>query len=131
MPVTTDLAPVSKQQLWAGRVVSGLVVLFLGFDSIIKIIAIQPVVDSFVPLGYSASIAVPLGILLLACTVLYAIPRTSVLGALLLVGYLGGATATHVRIGEPFYFPIAVGVLAWLGLYLRDRRVRALVPLRA
>lgn len=92
-----------------------------------------PVVEATVRLGYPESVIVPLGFVLLVCTVLYLIPLTSVLGAILLTGYLGGAVATHVRAGEGLFslvFPIIFGVLIWLGLYLRDDRLRALVPLR-
>jgi DoxX-like protein len=89
-----------------------------------------PVVEGFVRLGYPESLALGIGIVELACAVIYVIPRTSVLGAILLTGYLGGATATHVRIGEPFFMPIILGVLVWGGLFLRDERLRALLPLR-
>jgi len=92
-------------------------------------------VEATVKLGYSATTIVPLGIVLLTCTVLYVIPRTSVLGAILLTGYLGGAVATHVRVGDPLFshvlFPVYLGVMIWLGLYLRDNRLRALMPLRS
>ena len=73
---------------------------------------------------------VPIGVVLLICTVVYAIPTTSVLGAILLTGYLGGATATHVRVGQPFWFPVMMGVLVWAGLFLREERLRTLIPLR-
>jgi len=91
------------------------------------------VVDATVKLGYQESTIVPLGIVLLTCVILYVIPQTSVLGAILLTGYLGGAVATHVRVGDPLFshvlFPVYLGILIWLGLYLRDVRLRALVPL--
>jgi hypothetical protein len=90
-----------------------------------------PLVEEFTRLGYGEGHALPIGILEIVCTVLYVIPRTSVLGAILLTGYLGGATATHVRIGDPFFIPIILGVLIWLGLLLRDSRLRALLPLRS
>ncbi len=120
-------APVSKKLVWTGRVLTGLVVAFLLFDGAIKLFPVAPVIDAFNRLGYSPDIASQLGVLLLACTVLYAIPRTQVLGALLLTAYLGGATATHVRVGDPFWFPIVMGVIVWAGLYLREPRVRALL----
>ena len=123
-------APVSKKMLWTGRVLSALPVLMLLFSAGMKLAKPAPVLEGFVHLGYPASLALALGILELACTVLYVIPRTSVLGAILLTGYLGGATATHLRIGEPFYGPVLLGVLVWAGLYLRDPRLRALLPLR-
>jgi len=125
---------VSKKGLWAGRILSGLVVLFLIPDGIFKFIKPAPVVDSFAHVGWPMSTSVTLGIVLLTCTVLYAIPHTSVLGAILLTGYLGGAVATHLRIGDPLFshilFPTYLGVLLWLGLYLREERLRALIPLR-
>lgn len=131
MQSVTQTAPASKARLWPGRIISALVVLFLFFDSIMKLIKIDPVLQAFTRLGYPASLPVPIGILLLVCTVVYAIPRSSALGAILLTGYLGGAVATHVRGGEPFYFPVVFGVLVWGGLFLRDDRLRALIPLRA
>jgi len=126
--------PVSTKALWGGRIATGLPALFLVFDSVLKLVKPAPVVEGTVRLGYPESVIIPLGIVLLSCTVLYLIPRTSVLGAILLTGYLGGAVATHVRIGQgPFepIFPIALGVLLWGGLYLRDVRLRALIPLRS
>ncbi len=130
MPSDTQVVPVSKKKLWAGRIISTLVVLFMLFDGVIKLLKIVPVVEAFARLGYPVSLAVGIGMLGLTCTVVYAIPRTSILGAILLTGYLGGATATHVRAGEPFYFPILFGVLVWAGLFLREDRLRALLPLR-
>ena len=135
MPSDSEVVAVSKKGLWAGRILSGLVVLFLIPDAIIKFIKPAPVVDAFAHLGLPLSSSVTLGILLLSCTVLYAIPRTSVLGAILLTGYLGGAVATHLRVGDPLFshilFPTYLGVLLWLGLYLREERLRALIPLRS
>lgn len=130
MSPVDQAAPVSQAKLWAGRIISALLVLFLVFDAVIKLMKIAPVVDAFAKLGYPANLPVPLGILLLACTFIYVIPETSVLGAILLTGYLGGATATHVRAGQPFYFPILFGVLVWGGLYLREPRLHALIPQR-
>ncbi|HXM93372.1 MAG TPA: DoxX family protein [Candidatus Dormibacteraeota bacterium] len=130
MPSDAQVAPVSKKRVWAGRIISALVALFLLFDSVIKLMRITPVITTTTRLGYSVGVVLPLGILLFLCTALYVIPRTSVLGAILLTGYLGGATATHVRVGEPFYFPIVLGVLLWAGLYLREERLRALIPLK-
>jgi hypothetical protein len=128
-------APASKTSLWVGRVISALVVLFLLFDSAIKLMRLAPAVEGTAKLGYPESVVLPLGIVLFACTVLYAIPRTSILGAILLTGYLGGAVATNVRVGNPLFgyvlFPVYVGVLLWLGLLLRDVRLRALIPLRS
>jgi DoxX-like family len=134
MQSATQTAPFSKKMIWVGRVLSAIPILFLLFDSVIKLMKIAPVLESFVKLGYQADVARALGIVLLVCVVLYAIPRTSVLGAILLTGYLGGAVATHVRVGDPLFshalFPTYVGLLIWAGLYLRDERVRALIPLR-
>ena len=128
-------APVSTTGLWAGRIISALVVLFMLFDSSVKLMKLAPAVEGTTKLGYPVSIVLPLGIVLFVCTVLYAIPRTSILGAILLTGYLGGAVATNVRVGNPLLgyvlFPVYVGVLLWLGLFLRDTRLRALIPMRS
>jgi hypothetical protein len=114
-----------------GRILSGLAIAFLSFDAIIKIVVIPAVAASSVQLGYPVSTMVPIGITLLSCVLLYAIPATSAFGALLLTGYLGGAVATHVRIGNPLFshilFPGYVALLVWGGLYLRDARLRQLV----
>jgi hypothetical protein len=127
-------APVSKKRLSAGRIISALPALFLIFDGIMKLVKPAPVVEATVRLGYRESVIVGMGIVLLACTVLYLIPRTAILGAILLTGYLGGAVATHVRVGEalfPALFPVVFGALLWGGLWLRDERLRALIPLRS
>ncbi len=122
---------VSKKALWAGRIISALLVLFLLFDAIINVVKLTPAVEGTLRLGYPAATIVPIGFALLVSIVLYPIPHTSILGAILLTGYLGGATATQVRVGDPwFLFPVGLGVLIWLGLYLRDVRLRALIPLR-
>ncbi len=126
----TQTAPVLKKMLWAGRIMSALPVLMLLFSGVMKLVKPAPVVEGFAHLGYPESLALGLGIVELACAVVYVIPGTAVLGAILLTGYLGGATATHVRIGEPFFMPIILGVLVWGGLFLRDERLRALLPLR-
>lgn len=120
---------------WAGYIVSGLPTLFLLLDALGKFVKPDAVVAGTVDLGYQESVIFPLGAVLLVCTLLYIIPKTSVLGAILLTGYLGGAVATHVRIGNPLFthqlFPVYLGVLLWLGLYLRDERLRSLVPFRS
>jgi hypothetical protein len=134
MQVVTQLVPVSKPMLWTGRVLSGIPALFLFVDGIMKLVKPAAVVEATVRLGYPESVIFGLGIVLLACATLYVIPRTSVLGAILLTGYLGGAVATHVRVGEglfPVFFPVLVGTLLWGGLVLRDARLRALLPLRS
>ncbi len=133
MQLDTQPAAVSKKTLWAGRVLSALPALFLLFDAVMKLVKPAAVVEATVELGCPESVILPLGIALLACTVLYLIPRTAVLGAILLTGYLGGAVATHVRVGDeafPVVFPVIVGALLWAGLYVRDQRLRSLIPWR-
>jgi DoxX-like protein len=130
MQSSTQTAPVSKKKLWAGRIISTLLSLLLLLDGVMKLIKPAPVVEATVQLGYPESVIVGLGIVLIICTVIYMIPRTSVLGAILLTGYLGGAIATHVRAGDqlfPILFPGIIGMLIWGGLYLRDDRLRALL----
>ena len=119
-----------------GWVLSGLAIAFLLMDATMKLLALSVVLETSGPLGFpGATMARGLGVLLLVCTLLYAAPQTAVLGAILLTGYLGGAVATHVRVGDPLFshilFGVYVGVFLWLGLYLRDARLRALVPLRS
>jgi len=122
------------KRLWAGRIMSGVAVLFLLFDSVGKVLKLAPVVEGTTQLGYPVSVLLGIGTVELLCLVVYMIPRTSILGAILLTGYLGGAVATHVRIGSPLFshvlFPIYVAVLIWGGLYLRDERLRTVIPLR-
>ena len=127
---TAQTATPSKAALWAGRVISGLAVAFLVFDGIGKVMNIQPVIDSSIQLGLPSNLAPSLGILLLACVALYLFPRTAVLGAVLLTGYLGGAIAIQAWVGAvPFslVFPVIMGALVWGGLFLRDGLLRALV----
>ena len=127
-----ELIGVSKANLWAGRIVSGLVAVFLLLDGGMKLAKPAFVVEATVRLGYPESTIVPIGVVLIVCTVLYLIPRTAVLGAILLTAYLGGAVATQIRAGEPVFsvvFAIVFGVLVWLGLYLRNPTLRLLVPL--
>ena len=120
---------------WAGYLISGLPVLFLLFDSLGKFVKPEPVVTGTVELGYQETVILPLGIILLVCTIIYLIPKSSVLGAILLTGYLGGAVATHVRVGNPLFthtlFPVYIGILLWLGIYLRSPGLRRLIPFRA
>lgn len=124
-----------KRRSWAGIVISTIPILFLLLDAVGKLVKPEPVVSGTVELGYQESVIVPLGIVLLICTVLYAIPRTSFLGAILLTGYLGGAVATHVRVGSPLFthqlFPVYLGIMIWLGLYFRNIRLREFLPLRS
>ena len=125
MRTGTQTAPVSKKMLWAGRILSALPVLMLLFSGVVKLMKPTAVVQELARLGYPESLALGIGSLELVCTVAYVIPRTSLLGAILLTAYLGGATATHVRIGDPFFIPIVLGGLVWGGLFLRDHRLRA------
>jgi DoxX-like family len=130
-------AHASKARRWGGRILTGLPVLFLAFDVAIKLAHPQFVTEANVRLGYPDSSVFGLGIVLLTCLVLYLVPRTAILGAVLLTGYLGGAIATHVRIGDPLLshvlFPIYLAVFLWGGLYLRDGRLRGVLgrPVRA
>jgi DoxX-like family len=134
MQVAIETAPTSQKMFWAGRIITALIALFLLMDGIMKLFKPALVVEATVKLGYPESTIIPIGIVLVVSTVLYLVPRTSVLGAILLTGYLGGAVATHVRVAEglfPVFFAVIFGVLVWLGLYLRDDRLRALIPLRS
>jgi len=119
---------ISKKNIWTGRIMSGLVVVCLSVDASLKVLKNQLAVEGDARLGYPENTVVGIGILLLLCTLLYAIPRTAILGAILLTGYLGGAVATHVRVGNPWLgyvlLPVYIGVLAWGGLFLRDPRIR-------
>ena len=130
MPAEMSFSFSPKKMLWISYVLSALPALLLLFSGAMKLIGPPSVVEGFAHLGYDQSVALGIGIVELLCTVLYLIPRTSVLGAILLTGYLGGATATHLRIGEPFYAAVLLGVLVWGGLFLRDERLRVLIPLR-
>jgi len=117
--------------VWTGRVVSALPVLALLMSGAFKFMKPnEEMVKGLDHIGWKADQLSTLGIVEIACTVLYVIPQTSILGAILLTGYLGGATATHVRVGDPWFAPVIIGVLIWLGLFLRDARLRALIPLR-
>ncbi|MGV1869233.1 DoxX family protein [Agrobacterium rosae] len=136
MPDVAVSMPLPRWQRLTGSVMSGLVVAFLIFDGTIKLAPIAPVTETMVALGYSGdpSLARGLGIMTLAIALLYAIPRTSVLGAILMTGLLGGAIATHLRVGSPLFthmfFGVYLGLLAWGGLYLRSEALRRLIPLR-
>jgi len=120
----------SRGLLWTGRIITGLIALFLLFDSTVKLIKSPQAVQGSVQLGYPESKVVPIGLVLLASLAFYLLPRTSILGAILLTGYLGGATATMVRVSSPCLFPVLIGALVWAGLYFRDEQVRSLIPLR-
>jgi hypothetical protein len=129
MASTTNVIAVSKPALWTGWILSGLIVAFLTLDGVMKLVKPGFVIEATTRLGYPEDVIVGIGVVLLCCTIAYAVPRTSVLGAILLTGYLGGATASHVRMGDPWYAPIVFGVILWLGLLLRDARLRQLLPL--
>jgi hypothetical protein len=134
MAANVQVGSLPTKGVWAGRIVSWLPGLFLLLDGVAKLFKPAPVIEGTLKLGYSESVIIPLGIVLIVCTVLYLIPRTAVLGAILLTGYLGGAVATHVRAADgifPVVFAVTFGVLLWLGLYLREARLRELVPLRS
>ncbi|HEY7767442.1 DoxX family protein [Longimicrobium sp.] len=121
-----------RGMVWARRAISGFVSVFLLFDGAARLVRFAPYVEGTVKFGYPEHLASPIGLVLLAAALLYVIPRTAVLGAILLTGYLGGATASHVRVEDPFFlFAATFGVLVWAGLYLREPRLRALIPLRA
>lgn len=123
--------PISKPALWTGRVMSALPILLVLMSSIMKLMKLPGVVEGFASAGLAEHLILPVGIIELVCVVVYAIPRTSVLGAILMTGLLGGATVTTLRVGNPTYpMPVVLGMLAWGGLYLRDLRVRQLIPLR-
>ena len=135
MQTAEQISGTSNIWTWIGRLLSGLVILFMLLDSVIKLVPLDVVTETSAQIGLptSAAFARGLGLLGLLCTALYAFPRTSVLGAVLLTGYMGGAIATHLRIGSPVFshllFGVYLGLMLWGGLYLRDERVRALIPL--
>jgi DoxX-like family len=134
MQSNTQIANESKGMLWTGRIISGPAGLMFAFDGVGHLVKPAPVVEAFARLGYPLSASVGIGILLLVCTAIYVTPKTWVLGAILLTGYLGGAVSTHVRAGSSTFetiFPVIFGVLVWVGIYLRDARLRALIPLRS
>jgi hypothetical protein len=138
MQIASHAAPVrfaaspallSKPQVWAGRILSGLLVVFLAVDAIMKLIQEPHVIAASAQMGIKANTIVEIGAILGVCLVIYLIPRLALVGAVLLTGYLGGATATNLIVGQPLFaclFPVIVGALVWLSLYLRDDRVRAL-----
>jgi hypothetical protein len=120
----------SKTTLWTGRIITALCVLFLLFDAIMKVIREAHTIEASAKIGWPENAIQGIGIVLLICTILYVIPRTAFFGAILLTAYLGGATAISLRAGYPFYFPVIFAILAWLGLFLRDNKLRMLVGLR-
>ena len=133
MQSTTESASVSKGARLAGIIVSAVAVLFMIFDGVTKVMKAQQVIEATVRIGFPENTIVSIGAILLICTALYLIPWTSVFGAILLTAYLGGAVAANVRASSPAFntsFPIVIGILFWLGLFLRESRLRALIPLR-
>lgn len=134
MSSASETVSVSKGRLWTGRVISSLVVLFMLFDCITKIIRIPQVIEASARIGINAHELFWIGVTLLICVILYVIPKTSVFGAILLAGYLGGAVCANVLTHQPAFnscFAIAFGVLTWLGLYLREPRLQTLVPFKS
>jgi hypothetical protein len=133
MPMGGDVTSDSKIVRWIGYAMSALAAAFMGLDAVMKLLKPEFVVEATMTLGYTERVIIPLGAVLLACTIIYVIPQTAVLGAILLTGYLGGAVATHVRHDDhwfTFVFPVIFAALLWGGLVLRDKRLRALVPWR-
>ena len=124
-------SPVSKTTLWIGRVMSALPALLVLMSSVMKLMKMAAVVEGFARTGVPERLIIPVGVIELACVIVYVIPQTAVLGAILMTGLLGGATITTLRIGDPTYpMPVVLGMLAWGGLFLRDTRLRELIPLR-
>lgn len=127
----TISSPVSKTTLWIGRVMSALPVLLVLLSSVMKLMKMAAVVEGFARTGLSERLIIPVGVIELVCVIVYVIPQTAVLGAILMTGLLGGATITTLRIGDPTYpMPVILGMLAWGGLFLRDTRLRELIPIR-
>jgi len=124
----------TPKTIWVGRILSALAILFLSFDTIVKVLRLPVAIEGTTQLGNPESTVFVIGVIQLVCLVLYVIPQTSVFGAILFTGYLGGAIATHLRIGSPLFthilFPIYVALLIWGGLYAREPRLRAMVPIR-
>ena len=136
MTTITETAPVSNPTRWTGRILSGFVIVFLMIDGAIKLVPWPIVTETMDKMGYGSSetMARSLGLITIVCTALYSIPPTSILGAILLTGYLGGAMASHVRIGSPLFmhtlFGLYLGLMVWGGLWLRDNNLRGLIPSR-
>jgi hypothetical protein len=128
--VTHDTA-VSSKGLWAGRIISALAALLLLFSGAMKLLKVPAVIVGMAHYGYPEHLILCIGMIEIGCTIIYLIPRTAILGAVLMTAYLGGATATNVRVGDPsFIAPVLDGLFVWAGLYLRDERLSALIPWR-
>ena len=134
MESTVQTVPEQRSRTWPGWLMSGLVIVFMLMDAVMHLTRIPPVVEAFNRLGYPLSAALPMAAVAMVSVLLYAWPRTAILGAILLTGYLGGAVAIHLRVGSNLFgemlFPVYVGILMWGGLYVRDARVRSLIPIR-
>lgn len=134
MTAISHAAPISKSRRWTAYALSGFAVLFLVVDSAFKLVQSAAAVEGTAQLGYPANSVLGIGIIEFVCLILYIVPRTSVLGAVLFTGYLGGAIATHVRLANPLFthilFPVYIAALLWGGLYLREDRLRELLPVR-
>jgi hypothetical protein len=134
MQTMVQAQPVSNRAIWTGWIISGLVIAFMAFDGGIQVLAFDFVTKGMTDFGIPGDYARPLGLVTLLCTALYAVPRTSVFGAILLTGFLGGTIATHLRGADPLLphivAALAIALFVWGGLYLRDGRLRALIPLR-
>lgn len=134
MEITINPSFSSKKTIWTGRVITAIVVLFLLFDSITKLLRVDAVVKASEQMGYPVSLLTVVGIILLVCVIIYVNPRTSILGGVLLTGYLGGAVEVNLRAGSPLFsnvlFPVYFGILVWAGLYLRNQRVREFISFR-
>jgi hypothetical protein len=131
MASATQIVPVSKASIWTGRVMSALPVLIVLMSSVMKLMKLPQVIEGFAKTGVPEQLILPIGLIELTCVVVYLIPRTSILGAILMTGLLGGATITTLRIGDPTYpMPVVLGMLAWGGLWMRDSRLRALIPFK-
>ena len=124
------MVALSGKIVWVGRVISILVSLLFAMSALMKLRGGAEVIQGMAHLGLPESLIMPLAILEISCVLIYLIPATSVLGAILLTGYIGGAICTHLRVGDPFYMQIAIGIFIWLGLYLREDRLKELIPLR-
>ena len=131
MSLVTPDAPISSMRLWAGRIISALPALLLLFSGTMKLLKVPAVILGMAHYGYPEHLILLIGMLEVGCTIVYLIPRTAILGAVLMTAYLGGATATNVRVGDlSLIGPVLAGVFVWAGVYLRDGRLRALIPVR-
>jgi hypothetical protein len=132
MQANVETQVISAKVIWTGRITSAVPVLLILLGATMKLMMLPPVLEGFARSGYSEHLVFPIGLIELICAIVYLIPRTSVLGAILLTALLGGATATNVRVSDPTWVvTIILGIMVWAGLYLRDQRLRSLIPLRS